>query len=83
MIAHASIDADDFRVLFAHMPDATLLIDPYDPSAHELLAQGYELVARVLRDVGIWGTMLITIYSGLTYVTRAMALFRQPTERPA
>lgn len=48
-----------------------------------LLDHGYEIVARVLRDIGIWGTMLITIYSGLTYVTRAVHLFRQTSEGPA
>ena len=53
-----------------------------------LIEQGvaYETVARVLRDIGIWGTMLITVYSGLTYVTRAASLFRQAAaaaENPA
>ncbi len=49
-----------------------------------LIEQGYETVARVLRDIGIWGTMLITVYSGLTYITRAVSLFRQSAaERPA
>ncbi len=49
-----------------------------------LIEQGYEMAARILRDIGIWGTMLITIYSGLSYVTRAMSLFRQSGEgKPA
>ena len=50
-----------------------------------LLRQGvvYETTARVLRDIGIWGTILITLYSGVTYVGRAVSLFRQPNERPA
>ncbi len=49
-----------------------------------LIEQGYEMAARILRDIGIWGTMLITLYSGLTYVTRAMSLFRQSGEgKPA
>ncbi|HEV2294412.1 MAG TPA: CDP-alcohol phosphatidyltransferase family protein [Tepidisphaeraceae bacterium] len=48
-----------------------------------LLDHRWELIARILRDVGIWGTMLITVYSGLTYVTRAVSLFRQTSERPA
>lgn len=49
-----------------------------------LIDHRYETIARVLRDIGIWGTMLITVYSGLTYVTRAMSLFRQSgSERPA
>jgi CDP-diacylglycerol--glycerol-3-phosphate 3-phosphatidyltransferase len=50
-----------------------------------LIEQGlpYEMVARVLRDIGIWGTMIITVYSGLSYITRAVALFRQSGERAA
>ena len=48
-----------------------------------LLDHRWETVARVLRDVGIWGTMLITVYSGLTYVTRAVNLFRQSAEKAA
>ncbi|MGB7158334.1 MAG: CDP-alcohol phosphatidyltransferase family protein [Tepidisphaeraceae bacterium] len=48
-----------------------------------LIEQGYETVARVLRDIGIWGTVLITVYSGLTYVTRAVSLFRQSGEKAA
>lgn len=48
-----------------------------------LLRHDYELIARVLRDIGIWGTILITVYSGLTYITRAVSLFRQSAERVA
>jgi CDP-diacylglycerol--glycerol-3-phosphate 3-phosphatidyltransferase len=50
-----------------------------------LIEQGiaYERIARVLRDIGIWGTLLITLYSGLTYVARAVSLFRRSSERPA
>ena len=46
-------------------------------------AAAYEIAARILRDIGIWGTMLITVYSGLTYITRAVSLFRQSGEKPA
>jgi CDP-diacylglycerol---glycerol-3-phosphate 3-phosphatidyltransferase len=48
-----------------------------------LIDHGYEMIARILRDIGIWGTMLITVYSGLTYITRAISLFRQSGEKPA
>jgi CDP-diacylglycerol--glycerol-3-phosphate 3-phosphatidyltransferase len=36
----------------------------------------YELVARRLRDVCIWGTLAITVFSGLLYVQRAVAMYR-------
>ena len=42
-----------------------------------LMNHGYELFARILRDIGIWGTIFITLYSGMTYIHRAIALFRQ------
>ena len=48
-----------------------------------LLDHGYELIARILRDIGIWGTMIITVYSGISYITRAVSLFRQSEQRPA
>lgn len=48
-----------------------------------LLDHGYELFARVVRDIGIWGTVLITLYSGVTYVGKAASLFRQSGERVA
>jgi CDP-diacylglycerol--glycerol-3-phosphate 3-phosphatidyltransferase len=38
---------------------------------------GYEHPAKILRDVCIWATVAITIVSGLLYVQRAAALFRQ------
>ena len=48
-----------------------------------LLKHDYELVARIVRDVGIWGTVLITLYSGLAYISRAVTLFRQSGEKVA
>jgi CDP-diacylglycerol--glycerol-3-phosphate 3-phosphatidyltransferase len=36
----------------------------------------YELAARRLRDVCIWGTLVITVFSGLLYVQRAVAMYR-------
>ena len=48
-----------------------------------LQEQGYELFARIIRDIGIWGTVVITLYSGLTYVKNAIVLFRQSAERTA
>jgi phosphatidylglycerophosphate synthase len=49
-----------------------------------LIDHGYtqlELCLRILRDIGIWGTLLITLYSGVTYIQRAVSLF-QRSERP-
>ena len=45
-----------------------------------LLQHGHttlEYVATVLRDIGIWGTVLITLYSGVEYVQKAVAMYRQ------
>jgi CDP-diacylglycerol--glycerol-3-phosphate 3-phosphatidyltransferase len=41
------------------------------------LADGYEPVARVLRNLCIWGTIAITVGSGMLYVRRAVLLYRQ------
>jgi len=38
---------------------------------------GLEPYARILRDIGVWGTVLITLYSGLGYVQRAYGMYRQ------
>ncbi len=46
-----------------------------------LIDHDYENFARIVRDIGIWGTILITLYSGLTYVSRAIALFQGSPER--
>ena len=48
-----------------------------------LMDHGYELFARVIRDIGIWGTVVITLYSGLTYIKNAVTLFRQSGESVA
>jgi CDP-diacylglycerol--glycerol-3-phosphate 3-phosphatidyltransferase len=51
-----------------------------------LIDHGWELPARIIRNIGIWGTIVITLYSGLTYIQKAVVLFRQtspPAERPA
>ena len=38
-----------------------------------------EMTARVLRDIGIWGTVIITCYSGLHYVRQAVRMYRKTT----
>jgi phosphatidylglycerophosphate synthase len=41
---------------------------------------GYEPPARYFRDFGVWGTVVITLYSGVTYVQKAASLFRQSND---
>ena len=48
-----------------------------------LRRHGYEESAVWIRDIAVWGTVLITLYSGLTYVKNAVTLFRQSAERVA
>jgi phosphatidylglycerophosphate synthase len=35
---------------------------------------GYRGYAGIARDIGIWGTVIITLYSGIAYVQKAVAL---------
>jgi CDP-diacylglycerol--glycerol-3-phosphate 3-phosphatidyltransferase len=35
---------------------------------------GYLRYAEIVRDVGIWGTVVITLYSGVSYVQKAVAM---------
>ena len=46
----------------------------------------YLRYAEFVRDVGIWGTVLITLYSGIAYVRKAIALhvagLRGPDDDP-
>jgi CDP-diacylglycerol--glycerol-3-phosphate 3-phosphatidyltransferase len=37
---------------------------------------GWEPTARIVRDVFIWGTVAITVLSGLLYVRRAIVLYQ-------
>ena len=37
----------------------------------------YEKYARWVRDFGIWGTMVITVASGLMYIQKAVAVYRK------
>jgi len=57
-----------------------LVILTYLASLPWLNRHGYEPPARFVRDVGVWGTVVITLYSGVTYVQKAVALFRQSDE---
>jgi phosphatidylglycerophosphate synthase len=37
----------------------------------------YERIARGVRDLGIWGTVAITLFSGVTYILRAIAMSKE------
>src|SRR5689334_2467696 len=55
-----------------------LMILVYVNFYNDLFRNGYEPVARHIRDFFIWGTVIITVISGLQYVQRAVALYRGP-----
>jgi phosphatidylglycerophosphate synthase len=42
-----------------------------------LLRWNVDAYATVIRDVGVYGTAVITLYSGLAYVRRAVTMYRQ------
>lgn len=42
----------------------------------KLLEWNYEVWARYVRNFGIWGTVVITVYSGLQYIQKAIVLYR-------
>ena len=44
---------------------------------YKWLHEHAEPSARIIRDVGIWGTVGITVISGLLYIQRAMAMYRE------
>ncbi|HEV8606573.1 MAG TPA: CDP-alcohol phosphatidyltransferase family protein [Tepidisphaeraceae bacterium] len=44
---------------------------------HErLLEMGTEPIARYIRNFGIWGTVAITLFSGIQYIQKAVVLYR-------
>jgi hypothetical protein len=55
-----------------------LVILVYVNFYNDLFHKGYEPIARHVRDFCIWGTVIITVVSGLQYVQRAVALYRGP-----
>jgi len=65
---------------------SVLIILTYVTFRPWLLEHGHttiEWLAQVVRDLSIWGTIVITLYSGVTYVKNAVTLFRQSAERTA
>lgn len=55
-----------------------LVILAYVNFRHWLLAQEWERPAVVVRDIFIWATVIVTLYSGLSYIRRAAEMFREP-----
>lgn len=41
----------------------------------------YNDIALYVRDFGIWGTVVITVFSGMTYVRRAASLFQKSRDQ--
>jgi CDP-diacylglycerol--glycerol-3-phosphate 3-phosphatidyltransferase len=54
-----------------------LVILVYVNYLHWLYDHRIEFQVRVFRDVCIWLTVLITVYSGLAYIQKAISLYRQ------
>jgi CDP-diacylglycerol--glycerol-3-phosphate 3-phosphatidyltransferase len=42
--------------------------------------QRYELAARVVRDIFIWATILVTVLSAISYIRRAISLYQAKRE---
>lgn len=57
-----------------------LAILTYVNFRHWLHQRDWETEARILRDAFIWATVIVTVYSGLSYVKRAAELFREPSD---
>jgi phosphatidylglycerophosphate synthase len=66
--------AGKFKMAFQSI--TILVILAYVTFLPWLIDAGYERYARVLRDVGIWATVLVTVYSAVAYIQRAAGLYR-------
>jgi len=65
---------------------SVLIILTYVTFRPWLLEHGHttiEWLAAIVRDISIWGTIVITLYSGVTYVKNAVNLFRLSGEKAA
>jgi len=67
------------KVKMAFQSGTILAILVYVAFLPWLQHNGLELPARVLRDIGVWGTVIITLYSGIAYVQRAVTMYRMGT----
>jgi len=50
------------------IPVVLLIAANFDPAENEM--------ARIIRDVLVWATVIVTVVSGFPYITRAVAAFR-------
>jgi CDP-diacylglycerol---glycerol-3-phosphate 3-phosphatidyltransferase len=76
--------AGKFKMAFQSGTILVILI--YVTFLRDMKEGGYtklEYATRILRDIGIWGTILITLYSGVTYIRKAAILFGGANERAA
>ena len=61
-----------------------LVILVYVNNLHRLEIHGYQKIAQAFCRLCIWATLFITVYSGLLYIQRAVALYRRhKVEEPA
>ena len=75
----AAVWAGKFKMGFQSATIFVILV--YVSFRKDMLDSGHgslEHATRILRDVGIWGTVIITLYSGMTYIRKAAALFGGP-----
>ncbi len=45
-----------------------------------LMAHGWEFLAQIIRDICIWATLVVTVYTGLAYTKKAAQLFGRHSE---
>lgn len=65
------------KIKMAVQSAAILIILVYVNYQLMLLKAGWDPAAKVLRDIAIWTTMVITIWSGLVYIQKAVVLYRK------
>lgn len=70
----AAVWAGKFKMAFQSGTIFVILV--YVAFYLPLKESGYEPIARIIRDIGVWGTIVITLYSGLAYVRKALAMAR-------
>ena len=51
-------------------------VPEYAAFGRPMLVTNIEETARIVRDVFIWGTVAITVISGILYIQRAVTLYQ-------